>query len=247
LFRKANAIILAAVNFAVLPIKGLAQGKSRLAQFLSEEARRGLLRAMFLDVLESLIQAPSVYGVTVVTADPSLLDLARRQGVFTVDEGHPRGLNGAVSLGSEFCVQKGATSLLVLLADVPLVTSQEVENLFRQVRGGPEALLVPSKEGEGVNALLRVPPEVIPPCFVGGPSLQAYQAEAEKWGVSCRAVDVSGMAFDIDSIEDLEIFVAKPTNTRTYREMQRLGFLDVREEGRPPLVRLEPNRDRERM
>ena len=116
--------------FAILPIKGLAQGKSRLARFLSEEARRALLQAMFLDVLESLLQAPSVEGIAVVTSDRFLLDLARRQGVFTVDEGYPRGLNGAVTLGSEFCLRQGATSLLVLLADLPLVTPEDIDCLL---------------------------------------------------------------------------------------------------------------------
>ncbi len=238
---------MAAVNFAILPIKGLAQGKSRLAQFFSEEARRGLLRAMFLDVLESLIHAPSIHGVVVVTSDSSLLDLARLRGIFTVDEGYPQGLNEAVNLGSGFCRQKGATSLLVLLADVPLVTSQEITSLFHHLGGGPETILVTSKEGEGVNALLRIPPEVIPPCFVGGPSLKIYQAEAEKWGIPCRAVDIPGIAFDIDSIEDLEVFASKPTNTHTYREMQRLGLLSVRKEGQPLVVRFEHSRQREGM
>lgn len=232
------------MNFAILPIKGLAQGKSRLARFLPEEARRVLSQAMFLDVLESLLYAPSVYGIVVVTSDRFLLDLARRRGVFTVDEGYPRGLNGAVTLGSEFCLQQGATSLLVLLADLPLVTSEDVEGLFRGVDGGPGVILVPSKEGEGTNALLRVPPAVMSPCF-GGPSLEAHQAAAKRRGISCRIVEVPSIAFDIDSIEDLDLFASRATDTRTYREMQRLGFFGVREGGQPSTIRLERSRGRE--
>jgi len=221
---KANVItIAAAVNFAILPIKGLVQGKSRLARFLPEEARRVLSQAMFLDVLGSLLHASSVCGVAVVTSDRLLLDLARRRGVFTVDEGYPRGLNGAVALGSEFCLQQGATSLLVLLADLPLVTPADVDCLFHQVNGGPEVILVPSKDGQGVNALFRVPPEVVPPCF-GGPSLEAHRVAAKRQGIPCRIIEVPNIAFDIDSVEDLELFASQATDTHTYRETHRLGL-----------------------
>jgi 2-phospho-L-lactate guanylyltransferase len=210
------------VNCALVPVKALAWGKSRLSPLLSEPARRALSRAMLTDVLTSALRAPTVDGVVVVTSDATLLALARQLGAFAVDEGYPRGLNGAVAVGTEFCLRQGATALLVLLADLPLVTTEDVDLLFRQITGGPEVILVPCKEGEGTNALLRVPPLVLAPCF-GGPSLEAHQAAARHQGVACRVVEVPRIAFDLDSVEDLKQFAAQATATQTYQVLQRCG------------------------
>lgn len=180
---------------------------------------------MLTDVLTSVLHTPAVDRVAVVTSDPTLLALARQLGAFAVDEEYPRGLNGAVALGTEFCLRQGATALLVLLADLPLVTSEDIEWLFRQTNGGPEVILVPCKEGDGTNAMLRVPPLIIPPCF-GGPSLVAYQAEARRQRVTCRVVEVPGIAFDLDSVEDLERFAARKTEAQTYRVLRELGVFN---------------------
>jgi 2-phospho-L-lactate guanylyltransferase len=177
---------------------------------------------MLTDVLNSLLRASAVDGVVVVTSDATLAALARQLGALTVDEEYPRGLNGAVNIGTEFCLRQGATALLVLLADLPLVTLEDVDLLFRRLDGGPEVLLVPCKEGDGTNAVLRVPPLVIPPCF-GGPSLAAYQAEARRQGVACRVVEVLSIAFDLDSVADLQRFVAQKTATHTYRVLREYG------------------------
>ena len=181
-------------------------------------------RAMLSDVLTSLLHASTVDRVAVVTSDPALLALAYELGVLIVDEEYPRGLNGAVALGTEFCLHQGATALLVLLADLPLVTAEEVDFLFRQTNGSPEVILVPCKEGDGTNAVLRVPPLVIPPCF-GGPSLERYQAVARREGISCRVLEVPGIAFDVDSAVDVERFIVQPTGTHTYRILQQFGLL----------------------
>lgn len=211
------------MNFALIPVKALAWGKSRLSPLLSDAARHALSRAMLTDVLASVLRAATVDGAVVVTSDAALLALARQLGVFTVDEEYPRGLNGAVTMGTEFCLRQGATALLVLLADLPLVTAEEVDLLFRQLSGGPEVILVPCKEGQGTNALLRVPPSVVAPCF-GGPSLEAHQAVARREGIACRVVEVPGIAFDLDSVVDLRRFAAQATETHTYRALRELGI-----------------------
>lgn len=210
------------MNFALVPVKALAGGKTRLSPLLSDTARHAVSRAMLTDVLTSVLHAPTVDRVAVVTSDSTLLALARQLGAFAVDEKYPRGLNGAVNIGTEFCLRQGATALLVLLADLPLVTAEDVELLFRQMNGGPEVILVPCKEGDGTNAVLRVPPLVIPPCF-GGPSLERYQIVARREGIAYRVVEVPHIAFDLDSGADLERFAAQPSKTHTSRVLQECG------------------------
>ncbi len=215
---------MAHVNFVLVPIKALAQGKSRLSALLSDAQRYSLSQAMLRDVLAQLRRAATVDRFGVVTSDHSLLDIARGLGAEAIDEGHPRGLNGAVAIGAEFCLQQGGTTLLVLLSDLPLVTSEDIDLLLCEVTDEPEVLLVTCKEGEGTNALLRTPPLVIPTCF-GGPSLNAHQVRAREGNVACRVIEAPRIAFDIDSVEDLKLFASKPTATHTYQALQDLDVL----------------------
>jgi 2-phospho-L-lactate/phosphoenolpyruvate guanylyltransferase len=210
------------VNVVLVPIKALAWGKSRLSSLLSDSARHALSQAMLTDVVTSAQQAALVDRVVVVTSDPTLLALARRLGAAAVDEGYPRGINGAVAMGTDFCIDQGATALLVLLADLPLVTAAEIDSLFRQTNGHPQVIVVPCKEGDGTNAVLRVPPLVVPPCFVGGPSLQAYQTTAAQHGIACYVIESPGIAFDLDSVEDLKKFGTQKTHTHTAHVLHEL-------------------------
>ena len=75
------------MNCVLVPVKALAQGKSRLSVCLSPEARHSLSRAMLTDVVTSARSATAVDRVVVVSSDPSLLQLARQLGVAAVNEG----------------------------------------------------------------------------------------------------------------------------------------------------------------
>lgn len=210
------------MNFALVPVKALAFGKSRLSSCLAPEARQALSRAMLTDVLTSALHASAVDRVVVVSSDASLLMLARQLGALTVDEEYPRGLNGAVAVGTDFCLQHGATAVLVLLADLPLVTAGDIDLLFHSVNKAENVVLVPCKEGDGTNAFLRVPPLVIPSQF-GGPSLEAHQRVAQRTGISCQVVEASRIAFDVDSVDDLKWLATQATATRTSQVLRELG------------------------
>lgn len=209
------------MNFALVPVKALAWSKSRLSQCLAPEARHALSRAMLTDVLTSIRQAHTVDRVAVVSSDATLLELARQLGAATVDEEYPRGLNGAVAVGTEFCLRQGATAVLVLLADLPLVIPADIDLLFQHINGTSKVILVPCKEGQGTNALLRVPPSVIPTRF-GGPSLEAHQRVAHQQGIPCQVIEAPRIAFDLDSVEDLKWLATQKTVTQTSRVLQDL-------------------------
>lgn len=214
------------MKVALLPAKPLLSAKTRLGSLLDDQARMTLAGAMFADVLDALRGATGLDAVVVVTADATLAARAHRVGAVVIDEGAPRGLNGAVSLGTDAAVRLGASAVLVVLSDVPLVTSGDVDELLaRAPRRG--ALVVPSKEGTGTNAMLRQPPTVFPPCF-GGRSLERHVATAERADVPCEIVRSVRLGFDLDTPEDLRAFAALRSATATQRELLRLGAAAIR-------------------
>jgi 2-phospho-L-lactate guanylyltransferase len=214
------------VNVAVLPAKPLSLAKTRLSALLGPGARAAVSQAMFEDVLAALAGARHLDAVVVVTADPVLARRARRRRVVVVDEGAPRGLNGAVALGMDAALALGAATALVVLSDLPLLRAADVEALCAQ---GPArgAAVVPSKEGTGTNAMLQRPPRALPPCF-GGRSLERHVAAAERLRLTCAIVRRARIEFDLDTPEDLRAFAAVESGTATYREAVRLGLVPLR-------------------
>jgi 2-phospho-L-lactate guanylyltransferase len=208
------------VTIAVLPAKPLQHAKTRLATVLEPGARAAIARAMFDDVLAALTGADRIARVLVVTADDALADRARAAGAFVVPEHEPRGLNAAVALGTGAAVALGAHAVMVVLSDIPLIRTADVEQLLaRTPRHG--ALIVPSKEGIGTNAIVRRPPAIFGPCF-GGRSLARHLAAAERTGVRCVVARNPRVEFDVDTPDDLRMVAAGESATATYREATRL-------------------------
>jgi 2-phospho-L-lactate guanylyltransferase len=129
-------------------------------------------------------------------------------------------------LGTDAAIRLGATSVLVLVSDIPLIGAADVDELVARTpdRG---ALVVPCKEGTGTNAMLRRPPGVFGPCF-GGRSLERHVATAERQGVACEIVRSVRIGFDLDTADDLRAFAAHASATITYREIVRLGLAGAR-------------------
>lgn len=215
------------MRFALLPSKPLAAAKTRLSPHLSDHERRALSFAMFHDVLECLCRARHVDAVAVVTADRRLLDLARRMRATPIDEGQPRGLNGAAALGTSRCLDLGATSVLIVLSDLPLVTADEIDQMYADLPPAPHVRLVRSHEGLGTNALLRTPPTAISTRF-GGRSCQDHVSAAADALVASSVLELPGIAFDIDTIEDVHRLAGVSRLSRTFSEAQKIGLVPSR-------------------
>jgi len=67
--------------WAVIPVKGGALAKQRLADALSPRLRTDLALAMFQDVLDAVAAVPELHGIAVVTADRNVAEIARRSDV----------------------------------------------------------------------------------------------------------------------------------------------------------------------
>src|SRR5262249_9604417 len=160
--------------------------------------------------------------VLVVTADARLAAHARAIGAGVVDEGEPRGLNGAVTLGTAVAMQHGASAVVVVLSDVPLLRPDDVDELIARTPR-PGMSIVPSKEGTGTNAIVHQPAGIVSPCF-GGRSLERHASAAERRQVACTIWRNTRIAFDIDLPEDLMAFAGSESATATYREAARLGL-----------------------
>jgi 2-phospho-L-lactate/phosphoenolpyruvate guanylyltransferase len=192
--------------FALLPVKSPRNAKQRLREFLSPQQREELARAMFEEVLGTLCSARGVERVVVATSDPGIAQRARNCGVQIFEEREQLGHSQSADIASQRAMELGATSVILLPIDVPLVTRAEIESLVEEATHG--LIVVPSADGTGTNALVLTPPNAIKACF-GPNSFLAHCGQAESLGIPLKVLRPPGILFDIDTPEDVAELISR--------------------------------------
>ena len=113
------------MTVAVVPVRILGEGKSRLAGVLSPPRRAALVHSMLRRVLAALGAARRIDRIVVVTPDEQLPLPA---GIEVLHD-HGTGLNAAVRLAQTQLAAQGASAMLVVAADAPQVTAEEIDRL----------------------------------------------------------------------------------------------------------------------
>ena len=195
---------------ALLPVKGFRNAKQRLSPLLSAAAREVLAETMFRDVLRQVRLARGLVGTFVVTGDDKVAAIASTAGAEVIRENAENGETSAVDFARLELKRAGCEAVLIIPADMPLVCAQDLEALLAQVPVGanpPYALLVPSHDQLGTNALLLAPPDVIELRF-GYDSFTFHQSQVTAHGLASHSFENEHIALDIDEPKDLERFLA---------------------------------------
>lgn len=195
--------------FALLPVKDPRNAKQRLSTLLTAPQREALARAMYEQVLDTLLSVEGLDRVVVVTSDPAAARLAQRRRVEVFEEREQQGHSHSADTAARRAMDLGATTVILLPIDVPLVTKSEIEQLI--AAAGPGVVIVPSSDGTGTNALVRTPPNAIQSRF-GPSSFRAHVDQAEALGLAVKVLRPPGLVFDIDTPEDIaELMERAPT------------------------------------
>jgi len=191
-------------TIAVLPIKRFSAAKQRLEGDLTEGTRRALAEAMVTDVLIALRRSTRVDEVLVVSGESHAVALAAGyDAAAVIDDPDDAGHSAAALRGVQAAVDRGADRVLLVPGDCPAVAPEELDALLARPVAGPEVIVVPDRHGDGTNALVLTPPDVMVPAF--GPGSRARHEDlARRAGASVEAVDVPSLSLDVDTGADLE-------------------------------------------
>lgn len=201
--------------YAIVPLNVLSKSKARLSPILNPDERKQLTVAMLKDVLSALKKTRRVHSITVVSADTQARRSFGRFGVSFLWEGKRRGLNKGVKLAIGNAERRGASAVLVIHADLPLLKPREIDTFLEQSEGYSVAL-TPSRDGAGTNALMMNPPQVIRPVF-GKDSFRRHLQLAKLRGAPRRVLRFRGIGFDIDTPRDLIQLTRRPLRNETGR------------------------------
>jgi len=220
---------------ALVPIAALDEAKCRLHPVLMAHERRALVLAMLEEVLEALCPVSQIATVTVITPDAAVCRLARAHGAETIQEPAATGLNGAVATGVQEAVRRGWRELVIVPGDVPLATAEDFRALVSTSRPLRRAVVVPSCDEQGTNALLLAPPDLFMPAF-GRASFTRHMDLAVAAGIRPMALRLPRLGRDIDLPGDLtHLWAAR-------KQSARYGFL-ARLDGQAPASQTQPARE----
>ena len=170
----------------LVPLKRLDAAKSRLAEALAADERAELMRGLLQGVLVA-VRAAGFERVTVVTSE-ALEGIPVWQ-----DRGLP--WNEALATAIEEIVTEDVVA--IVSADLPLLGASEVRALVEATP--PRGIAIGRALDGGTNAVAMRPPGIVLTRF-GEPASAAVHASL---GVPSVMVDLPGLAFDVDTPEDL--------------------------------------------
>jgi len=200
----------------LVPIKNTASAKQRLASILDQPARTQLAQAMLTDVLTAIHDWKNRPTVGIVTSDSYAVKLADQYHFEVIPDPDNPGETSAIEMATRVCVERAEESTLVIPADIPLIQSWELEEIYRHAPA-EGSLLVPAGDGRGTNAVLRRPANLFPLRF-GNDSFKPHHAAAQATGKTCVVLNhLPGIAVDVDNPPDLRQLLSLPGETRAQR------------------------------
>lgn len=188
-------------TFAILPMKTFETAKSRLSPDVSAGARKAMAEAMFSDVLTALRRTAAIDQILVITNDRHGQRIAGGHGA-SVLEDTAEDHSDAAMIGINQALRLGATRVLLVPGDCPLLNPEELTELLAYDVTAPSALIIPDRHGAGTNALLLTPPTALKPAFGEGSCERHFQLATEQ-GTTPQVVAVHSLALDIDTPDDL--------------------------------------------
>src|SRR5229473_3387026 len=191
----------------LLPVKDLNNAKRRLMGVLTPEERFGLAEAMLADTVRAVRGVALAEKIFVVTNYEPAMRVARQNGWEILREEQQISESHSVDAASRICEDRGATALLRLPLDLPLIQSSDIDELLAEECHAPTLVIVPSRDGTGTNAMLRTPPTLFPSHFGNG-SFAKHLAEAESVQAQVIVRRNSRLEMDVDDEADLRALVA---------------------------------------
>lgn len=204
---------------AVVPLKNLKLAKSRLSNILAEGERQELVLAMFDDVLVSLRESQFIDKIFLV-ADKHFNPIADVQMITEIKN---RGYDEAIIEALKDSRVHQAQAMLILPADLPLISRDE---LYTLIRGQEDRSIriAGARDQDGTNALVMKPPGLLTTSFGVG-SFERHKKFAKALSVKIEEVNLPGLSFDVDTEKDLIDFIQTKSDTRTYRFLDESGII----------------------
>ena len=197
---------------AVIPLRGLADGKQRLSGFLPDPVRRALILALAGHVADAVRDSGAVAATVIVSPETAILRWAKERGLIALRQTNT-GLNAGLWSATNWARERHFDALLALHADLPLLTPDHVCALVRML-GSPTAsmdgadspggtvVVAGDRHAHGTTGLAMQPLGVLPFHF-GEQSYTRHLIAGETHHLRTIPYQSREVGFDLDTPRDL--------------------------------------------
>jgi 2-phospho-L-lactate/phosphoenolpyruvate guanylyltransferase len=193
------------LTWAIIPIKPLYQGKSRLSGIIDQQQRIKFNKQLLAHTLRVVSSSKQISGVIVVTKDMSIQLLIKKPNVKILVEDCKSDLNKAINLGISKAIEENADSILVIPCDLPLLNREEIRKIIALSSSEKELIIVPDRHLSGTNMLFIKPALKNIYCF-GENSFEKHKEMGRKLGLDVKVYQSMNLCLDIDVPEDLRYY-----------------------------------------
>lgn len=206
----------------LIPVKTLGNAKQRLGDAYDQPHRTLLAEAMLRDVLTAVSGIASRVAVFLVTGDAHASALAAEFAFGVIEDLRNESETAAIDMATAWCEARGYDTTIVIPADIPLITSAELEQVL-DAAPGEGVVIVPAYDRRGSNCVLRRPASVIPLRF-GNDSFLPHCDVVRHTGKPLIILEMPGIGLDIDHPHELELLCARAGETHAQRLLRSWGF-----------------------
>lgn len=188
----------------LVPVKSLAEGKSRLAAVLSRDERRRLVESLVRRTIALGCAFADPWRCAVVSPCTETLELANAYGVQAIEQRGAPGLNAGLSAALTRLREQGAGDILIVASDMPRLRLEDLAGVTRLGQARRALVVGSDRHGTGTN-LLFVPSGLQIDLRFGEASLAAHVQQAAWAGCNAAVHRSETSGFDLDTPADLAL------------------------------------------
>jgi len=156
---------------------------------------------MLQEVLNTISNCKLISKIVLVSKDEATLKIGRQFDAIEIFDDES-GVNDAISLADQYLSDKKFDCSVIFPQDIPIMTSYDIDNLLGFVKSKRSVIIVPSRQFNGTNALVRCPADIMKTNYdMGSYTFQMDAARTKTKNISIALI--RRMMLDIDDEHDL--------------------------------------------
>jgi 2-phospho-L-lactate guanylyltransferase len=191
--------------WAIIPVKPLVSGKTRLSKVLDDKSRMALIKKLVIRTIKSINITKQFEHCLVISNDRVILEIAQKNGVETLFEENPIDLNRAVVKGIEYVQEHNGNKVLILHSDLPLIKAKNLNEILNLGKSHNSIVISPDRHLKGTNIIYLNPIGNFAYHY-GENSFTKHLEEIKKSIYQVQIYNHINVALDLDLPEDLELY-----------------------------------------
>jgi 2-phospho-L-lactate guanylyltransferase len=189
----------------IIPVKTFSVAKTRLK--LSKTHKEEICKAMLVEVLDTVSKSKLIDKIILVSKDETALKLGRQFNTVEIFDDES-GVNHAVHLADKYILNNKYDRSVIFPQDIPIMRSSDIDNLLGFHESKNSVIIVPSRQLNGTNALVRCSTNIMKTQYDRGSyAFQLDAAKAVSQNVSVALI--RRIMLDIDDQRDLTFMLSQ--------------------------------------